>query len=140
MPTTLPNTPSKPQNVAQLREDVNILAQELQQIKSTLLGLKGLENDLKEFETALNTLKTAMDNFSSINLSDKVERVILILDGDPTKDVVGVRTRVRTIETKVDKITDERNAIKWMLIGLGLTSITNLGAILTLIAKATGGG
>jgi hypothetical protein len=140
MPTALPKSNSKPQGVAQLREDVNILAQEVQDIKNTLSGLDGLKDDLREFEKTVSTFKALMDGVNPVTLSEQVERVILILDGDPTKDVIGVRTRVRTIEGEVGKITDERNAIKWMLVGLGLTSITNLGAILTLISKATGAG
>jgi len=70
-------------------------------------------------------------------MNDEVERIAMLLDGDETRDVVGLRLRLKTLEGIVAELKRERtakdNRDKGIVIGLGLTALTSGGTLATVL-------
>jgi chromosome segregation ATPase len=117
---------------------------EFQEVKREIAAL---QKDLASTRNALARLQRRYDvheaqvtDVNATSLKRSVDRLILLVDGDPNSDVEGLRNRLEHVEDKANEIINQRNTLKWILIGMGLTGVTNAGALITVIVKTLGGG
>lgn len=73
-------------------------------------------------------------------LTAAVDRLVLVIDGDPSRDVKGMRPRLESLERTAEEYRIIKSAVRWLLIGMGVTGITNLTAAVALIIKTVTGG
>ena len=89
-------------------------------------------------------MSQAEDDIRAIKVQQSLQgdlwaRYRQILFGDPETESPGVLKRITILEKLVESAADERQAqktmIKGILVGLGLTSITGIGTLATLLAQ-----
>ena len=89
-------------------------------------------------------MSQAEDDIRAIKVQQSLQgdlqtRYRQILFGDPETESPGVLRRIGILEKLVESAADERQAqktmIKGILVGLGLTSVTGIGTLATLLAQ-----
>jgi len=65
--------------------------------------------------------------------AEKVGRLVDIVDGNPDKDIKGLRPRMASMEASMERLLEDRRRVKWVLAGLGLTGAANVGLLATAI-------
>ena len=116
-------------------KQIEEIRQEIEEIKKRVEKLNDLDQAVLRMSEHVNTFITNINGINVIGLNDDLERIITLIDGDDQRDIVGLRGRMAKTEDGVKQLVDERNKLKWILVGVGLTGVTNLGAIITLISK-----
>jgi hypothetical protein len=75
--------------------------------------------------------------------AEAIDRLKTIIDGDPNSDVLGLRPRVKALETAVNILNEDKkqtaSMLKGMALGLGLTGATGVGTFVTLLMQLLGG-
>jgi len=72
--------------------------------------------------------------------AERQARVFAVLDGEPEKDQVGLRDRMKAAEKVIDEWERYKTIMKGMAIGMGLTLVTSVANLITLLTQITGGG
>lgn len=122
---------------AEIERALNSLKQEVADVRGEVAGMHRLllrvQREVSEHDTVLSKEGIAQ-------LRQSVERLIVLIDGDERMDVNGLRERLEKVESRTVEIINQRNMLKWILIGMGLTGLTNAGALITVLIKVLGGG
>ncbi len=58
-----------------------------------------------------------------------------VLNGDPSRDLVGLRMRVKTAEAKLEEWERYKLIVKGVAIGMGLTLITSVSTLITVASQ-----
>lgn len=69
---------------------------------------------------------------------ERIERLERILDGVPTEDQPGLRTRVQKLELLANELHDLKSMTRGMAILLGVLAATSLPNFITFFAKMLG--
>jgi hypothetical protein len=88
----------------------------------------------------LEKLNGRVDNVDVVGMSDVVKRLQALIDGDERYGIAGLREEIEELKTLTREMAQERQRIKWIMIGVGLTGVTNLGTIIAIISRILGGG
>lgn len=71
-------------------------------------------------------------------LIKKVETLEIVINGDPSRDIAGLRPRVKAVETSVDEWNRYKLLVKGMAIGVGLTMVIGVANLITLVTQIAG--
>lgn len=71
-------------------------------------------------------------------LMGDVKRLKDIIDGDATRDLPGLRARVASAEGTVADFQRYKLLIKGISIGMGLTMVTSISTLVTLVSQVLG--
>ncbi len=116
----------------------------MQEVKREITDLQkdltATRNALMRLQRRYEAHEAQLTDVNALSLKRSVDRLILLVDGDPNSDVEGLRNRLEHVEDKANEIINQRNTLKWILIGMGLTGVTNAGALITVLVKTLGGG
>lgn len=124
---------------------------EVSSLKKTLSTLQRQVNELERVvrcvETGQRANETQLTQISEIlvgkdghdGLKENVERLVMIMDGDSAYHITGTREDIESLKKRIGALEDQRNMIKWGMIGVGIAGATNIGAIATVLIKALGG-
>lgn len=63
-------------------------------------------------------------------------QVLDVLNGSSSRDLPGLRTRMREAEASIDEWKRYKLVVKGVAIGMGLTMLTSVSTLITLIAQA----
>lgn len=117
---------SVPNSLTEIKQEIDRIGVEVRSLSVSVTALKTaspLSEDYKRF-------------------TEKIERLDLLINGDPTRDVEGVRHRLETAERELEDIAKLKTQIKYLLIGVGVSGVTgliNAGTLITLLTKVLGG-
>lgn len=93
-----------------------------------------VEARVKEIETEVKEHVTDFEK-RTMHIEEKLDRLILLIDGDPSKDVPGIRKQIKDLDADTKKLSNERNMIKWILVGVAITGITNAASAITILSR-----
>lgn len=100
--------------------------------------LSAIEETQHKLTTQLEAIAKNINGANIKEMQQSITRIKEIVDGDDSKDIPGLRKRVRSTEDLSRQLAEERNKIRWILTGVALTGLTNLGTLITLLAKVFG--
>ncbi len=64
-----------------------------------------------------------------------VDRILILVDGDDSLGIVGLRQRMDAMEDLAEEIKGFRSTLRGISIGLGITGVSSVGALAAIIAK-----
>jgi hypothetical protein len=66
-------------------------------------------------------------------MQDDIKRLVVVIDGDPQTDTVGLRVRVQELTDVMTEIKGQWNRMRWILygaaLGIGLLQIVQISTI-----------
>ena len=99
---------------------------------SVRMEVQALKHDVNELRQQVTALQCAMPG-------EAVSRLLLLVDGDPSRDVSGLRQRIVKLEGAVESLQEDKkgqqNTLRGIAIGLGLTGITGAGTFITMLMQ-----
>lgn len=96
----------------------------LNQIKPSELDLQTTHHMLVIMAQQLNTLTANQ------------QQMLDVLNGSTSRDLPGLRARMREAEASIDEWKRYKLVVKGVAIGMGLTMLTSISTLITLVAQA----
>jgi len=109
-------------------------------VDSIQAQLTSIGERTKSIETRVTNIETRVVSIEDMAVAtkDETKRISILFNGDADLGVLGIRDRVKTNETLLDTIVEEREKNKWLIkgiaIGLGITSLGSIATVLKLFA------
>ena len=105
----------------------------MEEVHETQAGLAALKEVVRQLQ---------IDDTSK-DCREATQRLIKIIDGDPTTDIIGLRQRVKTLEIVVEALQEDKKqtqaTLKGIVIGLALTGFSSTGTLITMLIQVFGG-
>lgn len=98
--------------------------------------MKVLEERVARLEEQFNRLTEKMDAIQPGELTNKLDELSRIINGDKSLNVPPLRTEVRNMSDQVEEFGQWVNRAKWVAAGLSLGNLAQLG---TFLAALLGG-
>jgi len=107
------------------QQDIQELREEIEQLESQVFG-----NGLQALVEA---------NTRVLEANAKImQRLVVVIDGDEDLDVAGLRDRVKHVEAATESYERDRDRIKWVTVGLGASSLGQIGLLAGIVSKLFG--
>lgn len=92
-------------------------------------------DSIKSIAKSVETVVSNINGFSMESFSETLEKLVLLIDGDDSRDVTGLRKRMRDVETVQAEQNKSLARIEKKLTNLGIMIV-----IITVIIEGMGGG
>lgn len=89
----------------------------------------------------INSLHAKLEKIEAerINrIDENQKRILIVLDGDPKTDSVGIRDRVKAIEKVIEEWQQYKLLVRGISIGMGLTTVMSGANLVTLLSILSG--
>lgn len=123
--------------MASLKKAVSSLQRQVAELERVVRNVESGQRSSEEQMLRINEILVGKNGENG--LRDNVERMVMIMDGDSTYHITGTHEEIEALKRRIGVLEDQRNMIKWGLVGVGLAGATNIGAIITVLVKSFGG-
>lgn len=100
--------------------------------------VEALKSTVKDLKADVTRLDKGMNGMNVNLLQETVERLCILIEGEPRLGVSGLRAQYEQLTRATLAMEEERKRLKWILIGVALTGVTNAGAIIGVLVKIFG--
>lgn len=98
-----------------------------------------LKSTVRDLRADITRIDKGMNGMNMTALQETVERLCILIEGDPRLGVPGLRIQYEQLTRATVAMEEERKRLKWILVGVALTGVTNAGAIIGVLVKIFGG-
>lgn len=123
--------------ITSLKKTVSALQHQVTELERLVHGLESEQRASDVQISRISEILVGKDGDDGMR--DNVERLVMIMNGDNAYRITGVREDIESIKKRIGILEDQRNMIKWGMLGVGVAGVTNVGAIVTVLIKALGG-
>jgi hypothetical protein len=95
--------------------------------------LDQLDKDKLDSPTTYRMLKLMADQLDVVATNQRI--VLDVLNGDPNRDLPGLRVRMKEVEATSDEWKRYKLIVKGVAVGMTLTMITSISTLITLISQ-----